>query len=374
MNLEPPNLTVLIPTYQRPKFVRRAIDSVLSQSYNDCVIRVFDNGTDPDTLSLLTKYARDFSNFEFARHAVNVGALGNFRALINSVNTKYFLIMSDDDFLMPHHLRYGVEQLERHTCVLSYISATVTADLTSRTFHVRNQGWVEGVYSPTENTVKNFIEEHFVSTGTIFRRDVTGIFPDFPPLGDDQVSSILLAGNFKHYITPRIGAVWTINESRTFLYSGRRGSRKDLERAREVALTFIASVADIPVKAKLRNFISRFYSRRIRLRELYVFSRSLPLKSKSFSIKSFTLKLRFIVILAIMGFDRAISVMEQFKVRGAVIFSRNVWRASAGGIFFDIPKSADGYLVNARISDRQQFIDCICDVLETLKAQAGSRR
>ena len=322
---------------------------------------------------MLTRFAENHPNFEFLRHTVNLGALANFRLLIESVETKYFLIISDDDFLMPNHINYGIQKLELHDCALSYMSATVTADMISRTFHFRNRGWIEGLYSPSESTVKRLVQEHFTSTGTIFRRCVREVFPDFPPLGDDHVSSVLLAGKFSHYITSRIGAVWTINEKRAVLYSGRRGSRKDIDKSLDFALAYINSLGEMLVKARLRCFVTTFYAKRRTIRSLYLISQNSRLMSNNGIINKLARKWRSLVLTVAMRFDTLKEFFDDAKLQRVTLPSRRVRKERTVGFSCDIPESTNGYLLNASITDRQHFTECIARLADAEKARSYLR-
>jgi glycosyltransferase involved in cell wall biosynthesis len=48
---------IIMPTYQRPNLLKRAIESVLAQTYEDWVLVVADDGSGDDTESVIRAYA-----------------------------------------------------------------------------------------------------------------------------------------------------------------------------------------------------------------------------------------------------------------------------------------------------------------------------
>ncbi len=50
-------ITTVIPTYRRPKLLKRAILSVLRQSYKDLQVHVYDNASDDTTEQVVADLA-----------------------------------------------------------------------------------------------------------------------------------------------------------------------------------------------------------------------------------------------------------------------------------------------------------------------------
>ena len=50
-----PEVTALIPTFERPKLLRRAITSVLNQSYGNVKVKIFDDASNDETQDVVVK-------------------------------------------------------------------------------------------------------------------------------------------------------------------------------------------------------------------------------------------------------------------------------------------------------------------------------
>lgn len=97
--------TTVIPTYRRPRLLARAIRSVLSQSYSDLEVHVYDNASEDETPEVVAALAARDSRVKYHRHAHNIGMMENFAFGISRVRTPFFSILSDDDFLLPGFLK-----------------------------------------------------------------------------------------------------------------------------------------------------------------------------------------------------------------------------------------------------------------------------
>lgn len=96
-----PLVSVIIPTYNRPVFLRRAVRSVLKQTFSDLeIIVINDGGDDPRILvpELENKKVK-FINLDTNRErsvARNIG--------IDRSSGKYIAYLDDDDMFYPNHI------------------------------------------------------------------------------------------------------------------------------------------------------------------------------------------------------------------------------------------------------------------------------
>jgi hypothetical protein len=108
----PPLLTIAIPTLNRAYCLSRAIESALAQTVMDIEILVSDNGSTDETRSLLDRY-NDPRLRKFQRgETISATAHGNF--LIEQSKGRYFLGLSDDDYLEPYFAERVLDLFSRH--------------------------------------------------------------------------------------------------------------------------------------------------------------------------------------------------------------------------------------------------------------------
>ena len=115
IDVSAPRVTVGIPTFNRARWLRETIDSVLAQTYTDFHVIVSDNASDDDTPDVVRSF--NDRRIVYARSERNVGVCGNFNRLIELAETEFLVLLPDDDVLYPSHLEAAVKLLERFETV-----------------------------------------------------------------------------------------------------------------------------------------------------------------------------------------------------------------------------------------------------------------
>lgn len=92
-------VTIGIPTYNRCSTLSKAIESVVSQTYLNIEIIIGDNASIDETQALCESYASKDSRIRYMRHPENIGACNNFNKLLELASGKFFMWLSDDDWI-----------------------------------------------------------------------------------------------------------------------------------------------------------------------------------------------------------------------------------------------------------------------------------
>jgi glycosyltransferase involved in cell wall biosynthesis len=111
----PAGVTVGIPTRNRSRLLRRAIASVLGQSFSHFTLVVSDNASDDDTADVVASFRDPRVVYRPLDRAVDRHA--NFNRLIELADSEFLLALGDDDELHPEHLALTVEALRRRPTV-----------------------------------------------------------------------------------------------------------------------------------------------------------------------------------------------------------------------------------------------------------------
>ena len=108
-----PKVTVIIPCYNRGKFIRETLDSTLSQTYRDLEIVAVDDGSTDDTREILESYGKKIRILEHPGR-VNKGQSAAINLAMRSTQSKYVAILDSDDIWAPKKIEKQVEFLEKY--------------------------------------------------------------------------------------------------------------------------------------------------------------------------------------------------------------------------------------------------------------------
>lgn len=108
-----PLVSVVIPSYDRPAFVRRAVESVLEQTYPnvECVV-VDDHSPDPVAPLLADLPTDRLAGFRVVRHEENRGGNAARNTGIEATTGEFVAFLDDDDRWLPEKLEKQVAAFE----------------------------------------------------------------------------------------------------------------------------------------------------------------------------------------------------------------------------------------------------------------------
>jgi glycosyltransferase involved in cell wall biosynthesis len=107
-------VSIGLPVYNGEQTIRFAIESLLSQTHGDFVLQVSDNGSTDGTPDLLHEYSRQDSRVEVSSLKQNIGAVANFKSLLQQSDGKYFMWAACDDRWERDFLAKGASILDEN--------------------------------------------------------------------------------------------------------------------------------------------------------------------------------------------------------------------------------------------------------------------
>ena len=105
-----PKVSVIIPTHNRSHLLSKAIQSVLSQSFQDFEIIVVDDASKDNTAQIVNVFSD--KRIRYIRHRVNKGDCRSRNSGVKHANGEYIAFLDDDDEWFPEKLGMQVSILD----------------------------------------------------------------------------------------------------------------------------------------------------------------------------------------------------------------------------------------------------------------------
>ena len=103
-----------MPVYNGADFINRALDGIRNQSFRDWSLLISDNGSEDETKDICQYYAKLDNRVKYYRQERNLGAVANFKFLLDNANGTYFAWAAADDVWQPDFLLSCVSILEQN--------------------------------------------------------------------------------------------------------------------------------------------------------------------------------------------------------------------------------------------------------------------
>ena len=78
-----PKISIGMPVYQAEKYIRRALDSLLGQTYGNFELIISDNASTDETSKLCQEYANLDDRIKYVQQRINRGAASNFEFVLS---------------------------------------------------------------------------------------------------------------------------------------------------------------------------------------------------------------------------------------------------------------------------------------------------
>lgn len=200
-------VSVIIPTYNSPRFLIEALESVINQTYRDLEVIIVDDGSTDNTPVVLLPYLEKHKNIRCI-YQENKGTAAARNTGIKSSSGEYIAFLDHDDIWLPLKSELQVRVLDENPLV----------GLVYCRFHYFYEG--EGILAESHDRewrrgelFEQFLERNYIPTASLVmvRRscfDKAGDFDESLSIVDDYDFYIRIARNYKIEYVDRSLVYW----------------------------------------------------------------------------------------------------------------------------------------------------------------------
>ena len=159
-------ITTIIPTYNRSSILNKTIRNVLSQNNLSNII-ISDNASTDNTSEVVKKLSQLYKDrIYYFKNLSNIGIYNNFNSGLKRVKSKYFNIMSDDDFLAPGFINECIQILENNSDINVVVFDTIVITQNYKVVANRHPKYFEGIMNAGQS-VEKFVKIKFQEHGQV---------------------------------------------------------------------------------------------------------------------------------------------------------------------------------------------------------------
>jgi glycosyltransferase involved in cell wall biosynthesis len=230
-----PICEVRVPTFRRPILLKRALFSLIDQSYSNWRCIVFDDCPEHSARSVVEDIHDN--RIKYSANVKRLGALGNIdQSFVKEplLGGRYAFVLEDDNYLLPEHIEKAIRTVEENATKVVFCNqhceVIVRAGYPGRIGHYQTLNWMYqcGAANPND-LLPALLYSHGFSNGAVFwRMDCQSDFRigDLTSCPGIQESLRLLRLRDTAYVSLASTAVWRPGEPESRLWRDRLSVRK----------------------------------------------------------------------------------------------------------------------------------------------------
>jgi len=103
-----PIVSVIMPTFNRGKYLHRSVSSVINQTFKDWELIIVDDGSSDNSFQIINEFIFRFENVRYMKHSNRRTPLATNAGILASCG-KYLAFIGSDDEYKPEYLMQRVE-------------------------------------------------------------------------------------------------------------------------------------------------------------------------------------------------------------------------------------------------------------------------
>ena len=123
-----PRISIGLPVYNGEQFIRKALDSILAQTFEDFEIIISDNHSTDRTQEICQSYLARDKRIRYYRNSENLGAAPNYNRVFELSTGEYFKWVAADDIWASDYLEQCIKVLDSDPSIVLCHSKTVLID------------------------------------------------------------------------------------------------------------------------------------------------------------------------------------------------------------------------------------------------------
>lgn len=113
-------VSIIMPSYNSANFIKKAVDSVLNQSYSEWELIIVDDCSTDDSVTIIEEYSEIDSRIILIKKNVNSGVADTRNLAIKSASGFYLAFLDSDDIWDSEKLKSQVDFMRKNNASISF--------------------------------------------------------------------------------------------------------------------------------------------------------------------------------------------------------------------------------------------------------------
>lgn len=136
-----PKVSVIVPSYNHSKFIEAAINSIITQTYQDFEIIISDDASKDDSVEKINKIVDP--RIKLFPHKENMGAVYNTNFCIEKATGEYIALLNSDDLWEKDKLEKQVNFLEKNRNIGAVFTNALFVDEEDKPLSIQEYQWAD---------------------------------------------------------------------------------------------------------------------------------------------------------------------------------------------------------------------------------------
>jgi len=171
-----PSLSIGLCNYNHAKYVGKALEAILRQSYRPLEVIVIDDGSTDESVAVIERFAKRNPIIRFIRHDRNQGAMYSANEVLQMVSGDYVYYAGADDKVLAGFFEKAMAMAKRYPQAGVIFGKYIAVDSEGNELAtVQVSRWADARLVPPGEFLSEYLEveepSHSLSAATIYRRD-----------------------------------------------------------------------------------------------------------------------------------------------------------------------------------------------------------
>ena len=214
-------ISILIPVYNREKYIEETVTSALKQTYQNTEIIIVDNKSTDHTWNILTELAKLDSRIKIFQNETNLGPVLNWKRCIEKATGKYGKIVWSDDLIAPTFIEKTLPLLQNEE--VGFVHSNVIISHDPKEFYALRAQTNSFITYPTTEYIEGILlgKDYPLSPGcALFRMEdlSNSLLTDIPNKIDADFKMLAIGNDLLIFLltVAKYSKVVLVEESLTF--------------------------------------------------------------------------------------------------------------------------------------------------------------